>query len=198
MTAIAVVVALAGPALAQPAASQPQAGLAPATQPQLTDAGRKNLKTLTDHLEDLEFTFSYRGAQDKPFYAVTLSVADFMLDEDNPFTLGSRITPEEGARIVRLLAEFGWLDGAQDVPRPPKVELGDGYLLQIAGYDRGRNMLGSMGFDARTYERLSAIRAAVAGQAGKNMDSLLGRISFLKAAPPDKNEAGGASPEAAD
>lgn len=178
---------LASAAWAEPA-SQPDDECCPScaarraatTQPDLTEAGRKNLATLNENLHDIRFQFSYTGPQDKPFYTVTLSVADFMADGGDPFVLGQRITHEQGERIVALLADSGWLNTAQDLARPPKVELPDGYVLQVFGYDRGRVMIGPMGLNATTYQRLEAIRKVVDGPAEADMDKLLGRISFLR------------------
>ena len=159
--------------------ADPPAASQPASQPDVAE----RVKLLKAHAEELVFSFTYVGNADKPFYNVTLSAPDFMLqDEPGGFSLKERITPAQAGKIVDLLAvggEASWLAKTQDIDKRAKTELTmpNGYLLRVDGFGKDRVLVGGLGFDLKMLRQLDAIRAVLDGDAAKAMDTLLGRMS---------------------
>ncbi len=155
-----------------PAASQPADAATP--------AAREKAKLLREAIRQAEFRFQHVGDSDKPFYNVTLSVPDFMLDEPKPFDSTERITAAQGEKIVELLLASGRLNTAEQVGAnwiaPPAAA--QGYTLRIAA---GKLAFGlSLGWDLKMVRELDAIRAVLDGDAALAMDQLLARMSGLR------------------
>lgn len=146
----------------------------------LTAQGTANLKILNTNQGKLKFTFRYSGAQDKPFYKVSLSAGDIRPADEMAFTYDEKITAEDSAKIIKILAASIWINKATDTLKALKIAQPDGYLLEITGYDADRLMIGPIGLDTNTYKQLTTIRAVLSGKAANAMDTLLNRIKFLK------------------
>jgi hypothetical protein len=153
---------------------------AKANKDPLTAQGTANLKILNNNQGKLKFTFRYSGAQDKPFYKVSLNAGDIRPAGEMAFTYDEKITAEDSANIIKILASSIWINKATDTLKALKIAQPDGYLLEITGYDADRLMIGPIGFDSKTYQQLAAIRAVLSGKAASAMDTLLTRIKFLK------------------
>ncbi|MDD4890835.1 MAG: hypothetical protein PHU85_13015 [Phycisphaerae bacterium] len=163
-------------------ASSPLLAAAPTTAPASQPAGAERAAALKAKADSLVFKFLYVGAQDKPFYQVTLSVPDFMLDEPNTFDRTERITAAQAGKIVDLLAAGGWLAAADRVGANWKVAdnpKAAGYSLLVTA-DKIAYAI-PLGFDLKMLKLMDAVAAAVDGPAAKAMKLMIGRMSGLRA-----------------
>ena len=179
------------PALTAPPPPVPGATSAPAeTSRAATTQAEARIKLLKAHVDQLVFSFYYLGPTDKPFYNVTLSVPDFMIQDDpDRFARKERITAAQAEKIIDLLAASGWLAKAEEgihiintEPNPPPFPQ---YNLTVK---LEKNVfIGSMGFDLKMLRTFDAIRAALddgpgkpASDGAKAMDLLIRRMTGLR------------------
>jgi len=143
-------------------------------------------KQLKAKAEELVFLFAYNGPPEPPYYMVTLSAPDFMIqDEPQEFVLKERITPEQAGKIVDILLAGGRLNArnaggdAGEVPVDWVTKGWPGYHLRIAPF--GRAALGlDLGHGIHLLRILNAIRAVLDGDAAKAMDKLIGKLGDLR------------------
>ncbi|MFI5380219.1 MAG: M56 family metallopeptidase, partial [Tepidisphaerales bacterium] len=147
----------------------------PTTRPSAKAADRAT--QLMANLKSFSLSLTYHGNQDKPYYGLRLSVEQ--LASDNPFEPAVTITPQQAEKIIAYLAIEGYLDQALDLNRdrspspPPKP-----YYSLIVQVNKG-----AVGFeewlawDLKMLHRLDGLRQVLDGDAARNMDLLLGRLS---------------------
>ena len=151
---------------------------APATQP--TAKAAERAKALNENSGSFRLELWYQGEQDKPYYALTLAVRPIQRRRSSPFQLDVQISEAQAKRIIDHLAAEGFLDQAIDaenkaIPAPP----GSSYTIKVIYIDQaGRHELHSeLGFDLNMLKRLDGLRAVLEGDAAKQMDFLLVRLS---------------------
>jgi len=121
----------------------------------------------------------YHGERGKPFYRLTLSVPPADV-KAAPFDLFVVIDEKQGLRVIDHLAErIGWFSKGQELYRigflrPPA------YMLQVK--IGGRQFEEDLGWGLPMLKRLNALRGVLEGDAAKEMDLLLGRLSGLRKA----------------
>jgi hypothetical protein len=170
------------PVLDSPPPPPPSATSAPAdSRPVATSQAEARIKLLKAHVEQSEFSFFYVGPTDKPFYAVTLSVPDFMIQDDpQQFVRKERITAAQGEKIIEVLAASGWLAEAEEGihiinTEPPPWP---GYRLTLM-FDK-TVLAGPLGFDLKMLRQLDAIRVVLDGDGAKAMGLLIKRMAGLR------------------
>jgi len=140
------------------------------------------LKALQDNLDRFSFYLSYFGEEEKPFYRLLLQVPPLALSKMPSLYAQAQLQPDEARALIDHLARIGELTSATDctgqavkdrAPRP-------GYTLTMrAGFHICEHPLG---WDLAMIRRLDAIRAVLHGDAARAMDTLLGRLTGLRAA----------------
>jgi hypothetical protein len=126
-------------------------------------------------------TLNYRGDQDKPYYRLMLSVQPVVRFKGNAFDLYTQITEEQAMKIIDYLAVEGFLDQALDLnrnrsPAPPPEPY---YTMTVHsdGPPRTFGFQDWLGFDLNMLKRMDGLRVVLEGDAAKQMDLLLGRLS---------------------
>lgn len=147
-------------------------------------AGERAAKLKTD-LKTFTLRLDYHGAEDKPYYRLLLSVPVIKVaKDDSPFNQLTQITQEQAAKIVDHLATEGFLENALDGnrDRSPAEPTGPHYTLTVWVENGGDPVLYEqwLTWDAKMLSRFDAIRAVLDGQAGKQMDLLIGRLAGLR------------------
>ena len=152
------------------------ANAAPATQPTPKAAARA--EQLKAGVKTFSLTLNYRGEQDKPYYRLMLSVQPVVRFKGNAFDVYTQITEAQAAKIIDFLATEGFLDRALNLnrnrsPAPPPEPC---YTL-AAQVDAEVGFEDWLGFDMNMLKRLDGLRAVLDGDAAKQMDLLLRRLS---------------------
>ena len=152
---------------------------APTTQPSAKVAARAG--QLKAGVKSLSFTLSYRGDQDKPYYRLMLSVQPVVRFKVNSFDLYAQITEQQATKIIDHLMTEGYLDRALDLNRDESPALPpEPYYTMTVHSDGPPRPFGFqewLGFDLKMLKRLDGVRAVLDGDAAKQMDFLLGRLS---------------------
>jgi hypothetical protein len=151
---------------------------APGTHPSPTALARS--KALKANLKSFELHLGYNGDADKPYYGLTLSVAPVIQTRTNPFGPSAQITEDQAAKIVDLLATQGFLDRAinaanKNVAAPPSPS----YTMSVFHKEDvvQHEFYDVLGWDLAMLARLDALRALLDGDAARDMDLLLDRLS---------------------
>ncbi len=142
------------------------------------DPTADRMKALRADLGGFVMTVRYiGGAEDKPFYNLTLHVGP-VTEPSEPFSPVVQITQEEAARLIDYLASGGYLARAQDVAATaagvPPAEA-QGYTVTVKAKDVA--VTDGLGWNLRMMARLDGLRSAMTGPAADNMDRLIGRLS---------------------
>jgi len=131
-------------------------------------------------VEDFHLKLDYNGQEDKPFYRLILSVPDIGYDRSNPFYRLVQIREAQAVKIIDDLGADGFLDKAVDlqsnVKLPPPTM--PGYTLMVA--TKGLQLRQDLGWGLPMLNQLDGLREVLEGDAAKEMDLLLGRLSGLR------------------
>ncbi|WP_254506556.1 hypothetical protein [Anatilimnocola floriformis] len=147
--------------------------------------------------ESLTAAFRYFGDQDKPFYQITYHLGDFAAAGDNSFDRVTKLDRDAMLKLLDALAKDGFIATAGDIStKDIKPAVGYSLTLTAKKKDGGAEFkeLGwqsingnghvelyrPLGWDLKMIERLEALRPALDGEAAKDMDFLLGRLTGLK------------------
>jgi inhibitor of cysteine peptidase len=145
------------------------------------DPAPDRAKELRGGLDTFFLELRYWGDQDKPFYNAILQVGELQ-GEYPPFVEAARVSKEQAAKIVDLLADDGFLAMAEKTPTAGMpTPTGPCYILTVREKATGE-FWQSLGWDGAMLRRLDALRPAVDGDAAKSLDTLLGRMSGLRKA----------------
>jgi hypothetical protein len=152
------------------------AGIATAAHAQQPDAADAREKELQQAIKSFRLELLYHGQEEKPFCRLILSVPPLAKAEGNPFFRFAQVTEEQASRIIACLGAYGFLTRASDLrdktkPPPPAMP---GYTLQVGQFYE------DLGWDLLMLKRLEGLRKVVGGDAAKEMDLLLGRLSGLR------------------
>ena len=138
------------------------------------DAAAKRLATLKANVKDFQLGLSYGGEYDKPYYRLLLSVPKVNVKQSDAFFLMTQLSEEQALKIIAHLAETGAIDRASEKgemlkwPEPSyRLAFGTGDLQLSVSLGWGKDMLKSM----------DGLRIVLDGNAAKEMDTLLGRLS---------------------
>ncbi len=148
--------------------------------------------------ESLAAAFRYYGDQDKPFYQITYHLGDFDAGAGgNPFERVTKLDREAMHKLLEALAKDGFIAAARDITTKD-IKPTIGYSLTIIATKKGAGdkfkalgwqaikgdghveLYQPFGWDLKMIERLEGLRPALSGEAAKDMDFLLGRLSGLK------------------
>jgi hypothetical protein len=148
--------------------------------------------------ESLTAAFRYYGDQDKPFYQITYHLGDFDAGASgNPFDRVTKLDREAMLKLLEALAKDGFIAAARDITTKD-IKPTIGYNLTLtakkAGAGEEFKKLGwqaikgdghvelyqPFGWDLKMIERLEGLQPALKGEAAKDMEFLLGRLSGLK------------------
>lgn len=129
------------------------------------------------------FHLQYFGDENKPFYRLKLSVQRPRPSRETP-DLYAGVTEKQTLVIIDHLAASGYLARAERLDPDVRGEWpgprGPCYLLTVRA---GRTILrDDLGWDLAMLKRLDALRRVLDGDAAKQMDLLLGRLSGLRKA----------------
>jgi hypothetical protein len=131
-------------------------------------------------VKDFHLQVEYNGQEDKPFYRLVLSVPEVGYDRSNPFYRLVQIREAQAASLIDHLAADGFLDMADDlrveVQRPPYTM--PGYTLTVTAEEMALRQ--DLGWGLPMLRRLDGLRQVLEGDAAKEMDLLLGRLSGLR------------------
>ncbi|MEI8122649.1 MAG: hypothetical protein WCI20_11390 [bacterium] len=123
---------------------------------------------------------------EKPFYALTLTTRPVPGDNrPNPFVRRVQVTREQAGKIIDYLAVEGFLAWAVDRENPPekRAKWPEGYVLGVSTCPSGlTSLVEPLGWDGKMLKRLDGLRKVLEGDAAKEMDLLLGRLSGLRSA----------------
>jgi hypothetical protein len=140
-----------------------------AQQPDLAQARAKELKA---GIKSFRLTLNYNGDQDKPFYRLTLRVG--AVEQSGPFQRLVSITEEQATKIIDHLVVDGFLSNVLDLRKQTLLPTKPGYVLTVGNY------YGDLGWGLPMLKRLDGLRKTLDGDAAKEMDSLLGRLSGFR------------------
>jgi hypothetical protein len=154
------------------------AGIATTAHAQPPDPAKARAKKLKESVKTFRLELTYHGDEDKPFYRLTLTVQAIAKAENNPFYRFVQISEDQAKKIIDHLATDGFLRGADDPIRDEYYELlpptKPGYTMTVSGFYQ------DLGWGLPLLKRLDGLRKALDGQAAKDMDLLLGRLSGLR------------------
>jgi hypothetical protein len=148
--------------------------------------------------ESLTAAFRYYGDQDKPFYQITYHLGDFDAGAGgNSFDRVTKLDREAMLKLLEALAKDGFIAAARDITtKDIKPTLG--YSLTLTATKKGAGeefkklgwqaikgdghveLYQPFGWDLKMIERLEGLQPALKGEAAKDMEFLLGRLSGLK------------------
>lgn len=131
---------------------------------------------LIENVQQFELRLVPYGPSGKPYYTVALSVPALRESESTGFTRASRISVDQARRIIDRLAELNWLDGRR-LPGE-RIQSENGYTLQLVAGDVRFER--DIGWDLEMLESLDSLQTLLDGEAAKNMDFLLTRMSGLR------------------
>ena len=155
---------------------------APATQP--SPAAVEKAKALSAHLDTFRLDLIYRGNADKPFYWLTLSVTPADELRSSPFHLHVQIDQAQARKIIDHLQTDGTLDDAVDFAqgdKPPVAPEPHYTLLLFSGTQPEKHeYIRSLGWNKPLLVRLDALKSILSGEAAKQMQTLLDRLSGLR------------------
>lgn len=151
----------------------------PATQSTAQAAARA--KVLKEQVKTFRLDLWYHGDQNKPYYALTLSVAPIIQTRSSPFHLIAHISEKEAGRIIDHLAVESFLDQAIDdasgmkLPAPPMPC----YTMNVScgGEAHRHEFYGVLGWGLPLLKRLDGLRTVLDEDAAKQMDVLLNRLN---------------------
>ncbi len=168
--------------------------LARADEAEVTAERLQTLRTC----ESLTAAFWHYGEQDKPFYQVTYHLGDLDAGErNNSFNRTTKLDREAMLKLLDALAKDGFIAAARDISTKD-IKPVPGYSLtltakKIGGADEFKRLgwqairgdghvelYQPLGWDLKMIERLEALQPALGGEAAKDMQFLLGRLSGLK------------------
>ncbi|MGA2618050.1 MAG: hypothetical protein ABSF26_10605 [Thermoguttaceae bacterium] len=177
------------------------AGIATAAHAQQPDRAQGRAKELKVSIKSFRLALNYHGDEDKPFYRLWLRVG--AVEQSGPFQRLVSITEEQASKIIDHLAADGFLSQAKQWNSlwntPLKFAKPQGYVLTVSGFADGqRRSRGDLfwyeelGWDLPMLKRLDGLRKVLGGDAAKDMDLLLGRLSGLRAQWEKEGKAGAA------
>lgn len=148
--------------------------------------------------ESLAADFRYYGEQDKPFYQITYSFGEAAeRAAENSFHLVSKLDRAALDKLLDALAKDGFLAAASDISTKD-IQPQQGYSLTLTAKKKGAaaefkrlgwqgikgdghvELYQPFGWDLKMIKRLEGLQPAVSGQAAKDMQILLVRLSGLK------------------
>lgn len=148
--------------------------------------------------ESLTAMFRYFGNQDKPFYEITWHLGDFdATGSKNSFHRDTKLDREAMLKLLDALAKDGFIAQARDIStKDIKPTVGYSLTLVAKKKDAGdefkklgwQSIKGDghvelyqpLGWDLKMIERLEKLQPVLAGDAAKDMEFLLTRLSGLK------------------
>jgi hypothetical protein len=162
------------------------AAIANAAYAQQADLAQARAKELKAGIKSFRLQLNYNGDEDKPFYRLALRVG--AVEQSGPFKRLVSITEEQATKIIDHLGADGFLRQAKQWNSlwntPLKFAKPQGYVLKVSGFadEQGRFRgdlfwYEELGFDPAMLKRLDGLRKVLDGDAAKEMDSLLGRLS---------------------
>ncbi|HUW58042.1 MAG TPA: hypothetical protein VMZ92_15485 [Planctomycetota bacterium] len=147
------------------------------------ETANQHAATLKRGVKDFILLLQYFGEQGKPFYELKLSRQLSRLDRD-PFRLCVAIDEKQAFGIIDHLAASGFLGRAEQIDPLVRGEWpgprGPCYLLTVCG--GAATFREDLGWGLPMLKRLDALRGVLEGDAAKQMDLLLGRLSGLRKA----------------
>lgn len=155
---------------------RPTATDRPATGPGVASSKKtaERVATLKADLRHFALDLQYSGQQRNPYYRLRLNVpAVAAVGQENPFDFQTQITEAQAGKIIDYLAADGFLDQAfslsdwQIIPKASEP----GYSMTAGGF------YADLGWNLAMLKRLDGLQSVLEGDAAKNMDSLLGRLS---------------------
>lgn len=123
------------------------------------------------------FELRYFGEQDKPYYKVLFGGPDVQLPEwaDGSARV-AQLTAAQTRKLVAHLAGEGFLVNAANVrQKKMKMPTGPCYVMSVRAKDI--ELWEELPWNLTMLNRLDALRAVLDGDAGKAMETLLGRLS---------------------
>jgi len=156
----------------------------PAVGGRPADAAAQRAAALKQNIDDFQLRLwpSLRQVE-KPFYSLTLTRKPVGgPDRANPFSRWVQVSKDEALRIIDHLGVDGFLAGAtaQDSRVKSARVFREGYVLQVSPLEAFISLERQLGWDLAMLHRLDALRKVLDGQAAKDMDLLLGRMSGLR------------------
>jgi hypothetical protein len=165
-----------------------------AAEDEITAERLKILRTC----ESLTAMFRYYGDQDKPFYEITWHLGDYdATGSKNSFHRDTKLEREAMLKLIDALAKDGFIGTASDIStKDIKPKIGYNLTLVARKKDAGEEFkkLGwqsikgdghvelyqTLGWDLKMIERLEKLQPALTGDAAKDMEFLLARLSGWK------------------
>ena len=155
------------------------------------DAAAQRAEKLKAAVKEFRLHLYYRGPEDKPFYRLTLSTQGLDAKPINDFYRAAVVTEKQAREIIDLLAAEGFLTAAKEWNSlwnmPMKWDKPQGYVLQVSGFADAKGNFRhnlfwyeELGWDLAMLKRLDGLRKPLDGQAAREMDLLLGRLSGLR------------------
>jgi len=139
-------------------------------------------KALKADLKNFQLHLRHFGERGKPFYVLVLSTRAIPVRHTTPFHLSAVIDEKQVLRIVDHLATSGFLGSAEsDLHQSKPITEIPCYALYAFGGPEG-SCHGNLGWGLPMLKRLDALRGVLDGDAAKQMDLLLGRLSGLRKA----------------
>lgn len=153
-------------------------GISAQAKAQPTEQALARAKQLKAGIKTFRLGLYYNGDEDKPFYRLTLKVG--AVEQSGPFQRLVSITEEQATKIIDHLATEGFLDEAFDLraktKQPPPTSPGYVMMASIQGIGFQQDL----GWGLPMLKRLDGLRTVLDGDAAKEMDFLLGRLTGLR------------------
>lgn len=139
------------------------------------DSGAKRAAAFKADVKNFQLNLSYRGQSDKPYYNLLLSVQKVNVLQADPFFLTAQISEAESLQLISLVEASGLLARAVDAKTTKLQEQQPSYRMTTTAGDV--QLITSLGWSLDTLKHLDEIRKVLDGDAAKQMDTLLGRLS---------------------
>ena len=154
-------------------------GISAQANAQSSDQTAARVKQLKAEIKTFRLELLYNGEEGKPFYRLILSVP-LVPARSNPFYRIAQITEAQAEKIIDHLATEEFLDKAEDLKmkRQRPVPNMPGYTLTVTTEER--SFREDLGWGLPMLKRLDGLRKVLDGDAAKDMDFLLGRLSGLR------------------
>jgi len=146
----------------------------------MSEMAMNRAKLLKASARTFRLQLDFNGDEDKPYYRLTLSVP-LVPDRSNSFYRSVQISEDQAGKIIDHLAADEFLEKANDLrlkaQYPPYTM--PGYTLTATAEEAA--LIADLGWGLSMTNRLDGLRKMLVGDAAKEMDLLLGRLSGLRA-----------------
>ena len=143
-------------------------------EPDNSQAVAKRAEVLKTNRKSFQLALAYDGQSDKPYYSLLLSVPTVNVKRSSPFALVTQIDDVQALKIIAHLADTGILGRASEKGDKTKPAQ-SGYQLFITADTL--QLTAPLGWDREMLKTLDGIKKVLDGDAAKDMDTLLGRLS---------------------